>query len=112
MADWSSQSFDGFTSTRHSIPYPVIDPERTTLPSPYVAVVIGASKGIGAGIAKAFATAGASVLVITAHDTQTLTDTKEACNSINPNCFVAVMECDITSRRSVVMLHSFIYCVF
>lgn len=49
----------------HNTPGPAIDPTKVTFPSHYTVVVIGAGKGIGEYIAKAYAQAKASRILIT-----------------------------------------------
>lgn len=68
-----------FTATLHSkIPENLI-PEHQNLPSPFVVCITGASRGIGAAFAVAFAQAGATGIIITARKIESLDDTKRLC---------------------------------
>jgi len=59
-----------------------LDPGQQSLPSPFVVVITGASRGIGKAIAKAFAQAGATGLILTARTVEALQETKEACEAV------------------------------
>ena len=56
-----------------------LDPSKQSLPSPFVVVVTGASRGIGKATAIAFAQAGATGVILTARTVEALQNTKEAC---------------------------------
>ena len=58
-----------------------LDPSKQSLPSPFVVVVTGASRGIGKATAIAFAQAGATAIILTARTVEALQKTKEACES-------------------------------
>ena len=58
-----------------------LDPKHQTLPPPFVVVVTGASRGIGAKTAVSFAQAGATGLILTARTASALEKTKETCES-------------------------------
>ena len=55
-----------FTPTIHSRPHESINPSKVTLPDGYTVLVIGAARGIGEYIARAYAQAKATNLVLTA----------------------------------------------
>ena len=67
-----------FTKTTRSKPIAELQPSAQNLPSPFVAVVTGASRGIGAATAKSLAQAGATGLIITARTRATLDDTEKS----------------------------------
>ncbi|GAM91277.1 hypothetical protein ANO11243_093250 [Dothideomycetidae sp. 11243] len=69
-----------------------------------ITVVIGASRGIGAGIARALATAGASVLILAGRDTSALSTVAAECQSLNSACTIDTQICDISSAESVAAL--------
>lgn len=59
-----------------------IDPAKLALPTPFTAVITGASRGIGAATAKVFAKAGATGLILTARKASAIEETKKACEAI------------------------------
>ncbi|KAK5117150.1 hypothetical protein LTR85_008918 [Meristemomyces frigidus] len=61
-----------FTPTVHHDPTPAIDPSKVTLPPGFTIVVTGAGKGIGEYIAKAYAKARASAVIITSRTAKDL----------------------------------------
>ncbi|KAI4090583.1 MAG: hypothetical protein LQ344_004630 [Seirophora lacunosa] len=87
--------------TLHTHPTTSIDPSRTRLRSPYNVLIIGASRGIGAHIAEAYARAGASTLILAARTTSDLYAVAALCQRIRPgiSCFLEL--CDISSSDSV-----------
>lgn len=92
-----------FTATSHTKASAAIDPKTSTLPSALNVLIIGASQGIGAGIAHAYAKAGVGNLILAArassrqklHAVQQTA--KELAPSIQSNCF----DVDITDATSV-----------
>ncbi|KAF1976656.1 NAD(P)-binding protein [Bimuria novae-zelandiae CBS 107.79] len=85
-----------YTSTLHSTP-----PEYLTqlkLPRPFVVVVTGASRNIGAATAKAFARAGATGLILTAtHVGEALQQTKREIEAISSSTKVSVLAADLNN---------------
>ena len=70
-----------FTETLHSnIPQNLI-PAQQSLEQPFVVCVTGASRGVGAQTAKAFAEAGATGLILTARTESGLHKTRDACKA-------------------------------
>jgi NAD(P)-dependent dehydrogenase (short-subunit alcohol dehydrogenase family) len=92
-----------FTSIRHSIPTPAINPAANKLSQPLNVCIIGASRGIGAGIAYAFAQAGAQNLILTARPSSSLELAKveQKAKDINPTVQVTSQNVDLTSSQSV-----------
>ncbi|KAK4556640.1 hypothetical protein LTR86_006211 [Recurvomyces mirabilis] len=86
--------------THHDI-HAGTDPRNVTLPQPYVVCIVGASRGIGAGIARAYTQAGASGLVLASRRVSGLEETAEECKKINAKAEFKVISCDITSPQSV-----------
>lgn len=88
-----------FTETRHTTP-----PDKLTqlkLPSPFVVVITGASRNIGAATAKAFARAGATGLVLTAtHDGEALQSTKKEIEGISSTIKVTALAADASDPSS------------
>lgn len=101
MRDWGTLGIDGFVELNHDKIYPDIEPTQTTLPPSYTVCVIGASRGIGAGIAYAYAQAGASTIILASRNTTELFETASRCRSANANIQVRVTFCDITSTEDV-----------
>ena len=64
----------------HTIPES-LHPTRQTLEPPFVVCITGASRGIGAESAKAFAAAGATGLILTARTEEALRNTRDACQA-------------------------------
>ena len=83
-----------FTQTLHSTP-----PESLTrlkLPSPFVVVVTGGSRNIGAATAKAFARAGVTGLVLTATQvSEALQSTKKDIEETWPTVKVTILAADV-----------------
>lgn len=102
--DWGTGGAGQFTSKTHSNIYPTIDPGSTKLPSKFVVCVVGASRGIGTGIATSYTKAGASGIILASRRTSGLEEAAEECRKINPDIHVRVINCDITSPESVLAL--------
>jgi NAD(P)-dependent dehydrogenase (short-subunit alcohol dehydrogenase family) len=95
-----------FTSTSHTRASAATDPETSHLPSTLNVLIIGASQGIGAGIAHAYAKSGVGNLILAARATsrqklQAVEQTaKELAPAIRSDCF----DVDITNAASVSQL--------
>ena len=91
------------TPTLHKAVNDTIDPSKTSLPSPFAVCIIGASRGIGAHIAYAYAAAGASTLVLTGRDTTALETVAKEARRATAKADVRIISavCDITSDASV-----------
>ncbi len=94
------------TPTLHRAVNDTTNPSKITLPSPFAVCIIGASRGIGAHIAYAYAAAGASALVLTGRDVSALeavaNETRRAARKVELQVIFAI--CDITSDASVSQL--------
>lgn len=88
-----------FTKTLHTNIPPNLEPSSQSLPSPFVAVVTGASRGIGAAIALAFAKAGASGILITARKASSLEDTKKACEAAAKSSSLKIVAVEADAGR-------------
>ncbi|GIZ46158.1 hypothetical protein CKM354_000929700 [Cercospora kikuchii] len=91
------------------IPSNLALPAGHKLPKPFVAVITGASRGIGAGIAKAFASAGATGLLLTARKAKDLEATKQACSELskgngNDELKVVCVEADNGEEQSAIRI--------
>lgn len=98
---WASRGALAFLPWTEHTPTPTNDPSNVTLPTPYVVLILGASRGIGAHIAHAYTRAGASGLVLAARRTSGLQTTAATCREIDANVEVESVECDITDAGSV-----------
>ncbi|KAK3641101.1 hypothetical protein LTR56_011547 [Elasticomyces elasticus] len=104
--DTGAAGIAGFLSSNAHDIYPSIDPSKVQLPKPYVVCIVGASRGIGAGIAHAYAHAGASGLVLASRRVSGLEQVAAECTKINPKVRIEIVACDITSDSSVQALAS------
>ncbi|KAF1825073.1 NAD(P)-binding protein [Dissoconium aciculare CBS 342.82] len=77
------------------------DISQVRLPSPFTVVIVGASRGIGAGIATSYARAGATGLLLASRRISGLEATAAACRGLNPSARVEIASCDITSAADV-----------
>lgn len=90
------------TPTLHRAPNNRTDPSRTTLPSPFVVCILGASRGIGASIAHAYAIAGASAVVLAGRDRAALEAVSEETRRLAPTDIAALVAiCDVTLDENV-----------
>ncbi|RYN85566.1 hypothetical protein AA0120_g8769 [Alternaria tenuissima] len=96
----------GFTKTIHSKPTAALDPASNKLPKPLNVLIVGASRGIGAGIAHAYAQAGAASLLLAARSSssQELATVAQEAKDLNPSVSIKSLEVDITSNTSVAQL--------
>lgn len=67
---------NGITKTRHTEPSTSTDPSKVSLPDGYTVIITGAGKGIGQYIARAYAQAKASNVIITARTASDLEQAK------------------------------------
>lgn len=102
--DWGTAAIGKFIHKQHHEIYPAIDPSSIRLPQPYVVCVIGASRGIGAGVALSYVKAGATGLVLASRRTSGLEVTAAKCKEVKADVQVEVVSCDITSAESVANL--------
>ena len=90
------------TPTLHKAPNSRTDPSKTTLPSPFVVCILGASRGIGASIAYAYAMAGASAVVLAGRDRPALeTVSQETRRLARTDMAALVVICDVTLDENV-----------
>ncbi|GIZ42112.1 hypothetical protein CKM354_000539200 [Cercospora kikuchii] len=101
MADWGTKSIGAAFKTSHSHPNADIDPSTVTLPKPFVVCIVGASRGIGAGVATSYAKAGCTALILASRRLPGLEETAAACKALDPKVEIEIISCDITSSASV-----------
>lgn len=94
------------TPTLHKSVNSTTNPANVTLPSPFAVCIIGASRGIGAHIAHAYAIAGASALVLTGRDVPALETVASETRRVSKkeDAKILTVVCEITSDRSVAQL--------
>jgi NAD(P)-dependent dehydrogenase (short-subunit alcohol dehydrogenase family) len=95
-----------FTNTQHTKASPTIDPQSSTLPTPLNVLIIGASQGIGASIAHAYASAGTTTLLLSARASSLskLQAVEQTAHKLSPSIRTACFSVDITSSSSVAEL--------
>ncbi|CAI6333680.1 unnamed protein product [Periconia digitata] len=105
-----AQQASTFTPTTHTHPSPSLAPTTNKLATPLTVCIIGASRGIGAGIASSYARALAPTstlyLVARPSSTTTLSAVQKTAQSLNPSITVIPLYADITSASSVADLAS------
>ena len=89
---------------QHHEIHPAIDATKVKLPKPYVVCIIGASRGIGSGVAFSYAKAGATGLVLASRRVSGLEETAASCRELNADVQAEIVTCDITSAESVANL--------
>ncbi|KAL9080723.1 MAG: hypothetical protein Q9159_007539 [Coniocarpon cinnabarinum] len=100
---WSGTTF---VSKFHSKPPPSLDPSKQSLPAPFVAIVTGASRGIGKATAICFAQAGATGLILTARDAKSLENTRSACEqeAKSKGLKITTLSADNSAESSAVLV--------
>ncbi|KAH6954666.1 hypothetical protein DER45DRAFT_314399 [Fusarium avenaceum] len=97
----NAQQVRDFVSKTHDKPYAAIDPETADLPKDYVVCIIGAGGAAGAGLARSFAKAGASGIILAARTQRSLETTANEISTINQSSKVVSISCDISSNDDV-----------
>ncbi|KAJ4264283.1 hypothetical protein NW762_005479 [Fusarium torreyae] len=104
----NAQQVGNFVQSDHNKPYPAIDPKNTKLPEDFVVCIIGGGGAAGTGLARSFAHAGASGIIIAARTQSSLDATTKEVNGINTSVKVVAVSCDITSNDDVAALATII----
>ncbi|KAI6758596.1 hypothetical protein HG530_010836 [Fusarium avenaceum] len=97
----NAQQVRDFVSKTHNKPYAAIDPKTAELPKDYVVCIIGAGGAAGAGLARSFAKAGASGIILAARTQRSLETTSNEIRTINQSSKVVSISCDISSNDDV-----------
>lgn len=94
---------NGFTSSTHNHPIAALDPATNKLPNDLNVLIIGASRGIGAGIACAYAQAGTANLILAARASslKELASVGQKARDLAPSVPITCLTVDITSSESV-----------
>ena len=90
-----------FAQPLHSTPGGSTDPTKVKLPDNFTVVIAGASRGIGRGIAKAYARARVPNLVLSARSQETLEDAAREIIKINPRTKILCQSCDVTDETQI-----------
>jgi NAD(P)-dependent dehydrogenase (short-subunit alcohol dehydrogenase family) len=95
-----------FTRLQHSNASTDLDPRNNQFATPLNVLVIGASRGIGAGIAYAYAEAGVANLLLAARSSSAkeLATVEQQAKELNPSLSTKCFSVDITSSQSVAEL--------
>lgn len=101
LGQLNAQQCRTFVPTLHATPYPAIDPSLVKITSPYVVCILGGYGAAGGGLARAYARAGASGIILAARTVSALNDTAGEVRSINPKAKVIVVQCNIASDNEV-----------
>jgi NAD(P)-dependent dehydrogenase (short-subunit alcohol dehydrogenase family) len=96
----------GFTKIKHGKPTAALDPRHNTLPKALNVLIVGSSRGIGAGIAYAYAQAGVGTLILAARASsqRELATVEQQTKSMNAPTSIRSLAVDITSNESVAQL--------
>jgi NAD(P)-dependent dehydrogenase (short-subunit alcohol dehydrogenase family) len=95
-----------FAPPLHHVPEGPTDPSKAHLPSPFVVIIAGSSRGIGLGIAQAYATAGASGIVLSSRSSSDLETAAKTLHKINSKIKVHCQTCDVANEEEVKALAS------
>ncbi|KAK7012798.1 hypothetical protein R3P38DRAFT_3279234 [Favolaschia claudopus] len=99
--NWGSQGIDSFISPTHSSIYPSIYPGSVTLQTGFTVCIFGASGAIGAGIASAYAKAGAANIVLASRRVEKLGEVAAKCATLRQGVNAEVVQCDIAKIEDV-----------
>lgn len=91
----NAQDLRSFVPTLHSDVYPAIDPSKKRLPQPFTVVVLGGSGAVGGALARSYALAGATGLVLAARRLHVVEEVAKEAKSINANIKTLAMKCDV-----------------
>lgn len=103
---------NGVTKTRHTEPSASTDPSKVSLPDSYTVIITGAGKGIGQYIARAYAQAKASNIIITARTASDLeqvkSDLEQIANSNGTSINVRTVASDASKLETFQELRSIV----
>ncbi|OBT67644.1 hypothetical protein VE03_03829 [Pseudogymnoascus sp. 23342-1-I1] len=78
-----------------------MDPSLVTLSKPFVVAITGSGKGIGSGIAQAYAQAGASGILLSSRTEADLQNVVAQIKNINAECEVRYRVCDVMCEEEL-----------
>lgn len=90
-----------FCPPQHHSPEGPTDPTNTKLPPNFTVLIAGGSRGIGFGIARSYALASATNLIISSRTLSTCEDAARSIIKLNPKVNILCQECDVTSSQQV-----------
>ncbi|QDS77410.1 hypothetical protein FKW77_006336 [Venturia effusa] len=90
-----------FCPPQHHNPEGPTDPTNTKLPPNFTVLVAGGSRGIGLGISRSYALAGATNLIISSRNLSSCEDAARSIIKLNPKVKILCHECDVTSDQQV-----------
>lgn len=90
-----------FALPLHSNPEGPTDASKVTLPENFTVLIAGASRGIGRGIAKAYARAKVPNLILSARSQELLEEAAREVIKINPRTKILCQTCDITDEEQI-----------
>lgn len=91
-----------FTSTYHTQSYPSISPTRPELSAAGKTIFIsGGGRGLGVGIVEAFATAGATHIIILGRNIATLQDVAKSTGAAHPATKISIVSGDVSREEDV-----------
>jgi NAD(P)-dependent dehydrogenase (short-subunit alcohol dehydrogenase family) len=97
----NAQDIRSFVPILHTNVYPAIDPSAKRLPQPFTVVVLGGSGAVGGALARSYALAGATGLVLAARRLPVVEDVAKEAKLINPSIKALAMQCDVGSASDV-----------
>jgi NAD(P)-dependent dehydrogenase (short-subunit alcohol dehydrogenase family) len=90
-----------FVPTLHTDIYAAIDPSTNRLPQPFTAVILGGSGAVGSGLARSYARAGATGIVVAARRLDEIEKVAEEAKTINPSLKTLAVRCDVSSASDI-----------
>ena len=90
-----------FAPPLHHNPEGPTDPSTVKLPPNFTVLIAGGSRGIGLGIARSYALAGASSIILSSRTLSTLESAAKEILKVNPRVKVLCQETDITNEEEV-----------
>lgn len=97
----NAKELGSFTPTLHSNVYPKIEPSAQRLPQPFTVVILGGSGAVGGALARSYALAGATGLVLAARRLPVVEEVANEAKSINPDIKTLPIRCDVGSASDV-----------
>ncbi|KAI9685129.1 MAG: hypothetical protein M1822_004716 [Bathelium mastoideum] len=94
-------SWLNFIPSQHTTCVRNSDPCHVSLRKPFAVCVLGAGRGIGAAVARAYAIAGASSIALAARTEAELHRVEEDIKTLNPHVQLLLVQCDITLEADV-----------